>query len=97
MAKGGMREAMPLTAALIDDLRDAFGKDYIDRILAAGMKGEPVFWARENGHTVGTPVLVGHRVLADENGNRCMLVAPDGTKEKYVCDAGRRVNMRRGR
>lgn len=47
---------MPSTAALIDNLREAFGKDAIDRSIKRGMKGEPGwFHARENGHEVGTP------------------------------------------
>jgi hypothetical protein len=61
MAKGGMREAMPQTAKLIDDLRSAFGAEYIDKIIRAGMAGHPVFYASENGHAVGTPVLMGVR------------------------------------
>lgn len=50
-----LRELMPETAAWIDQLRDAFGADVIVPIVRAGMNGEPVFYARENGRTVGTP------------------------------------------
>ncbi|MES2126669.1 MAG: hypothetical protein V4463_05300 [Pseudomonadota bacterium] len=56
MAKGDMRDSMPVTAAWIDDLRAAFGTESINRMLRRGMNGEPVFWASENGHTVGTPM-----------------------------------------
>jgi len=52
--KGGMREVMPVTAAWIDRMRLAFGADHIDGQIRKGMKGESVFWASENGHTVGT-------------------------------------------
>lgn len=63
MSKGSLREHMPTIAALIDDLRQAFGKEYIDKIIRAGISGKPVFFASENGYTVGTPVPVGIRSL----------------------------------
>lgn len=47
---------MPATAEFIDRLREAFGKDAIDRSIKRGMRGEEGwFHARENGHEVGTP------------------------------------------
>lgn len=46
---------MPNTAAFIDDLRLAFGKDAVDKCIRRGMKGEPGwFHAREQGQSVGT-------------------------------------------
>ncbi len=54
MSKPSMREQMPQCAAFIDSLRDAFGKEHIDGQIRAGMRGEPVFFASENGHTIGT-------------------------------------------
>lgn len=49
-----MREAMPKTAAFIDDLRAAFGAELIDgQMRAALTDGKPTFWASENGHQVG--------------------------------------------
>lgn len=59
MAKGSMREQMPVVTAFIDQLREAFGREYIDDIIRAGMRGKPVFHATENGHEVGTPVYQG--------------------------------------
>jgi hypothetical protein len=56
---GSMREAMPTVAAWIDELRAEFGAEGIDAQIRAGMRGEPVFWASEAGHTVGTPVTKG--------------------------------------
>lgn len=56
MRPGSMREAMPSTAAWIDELRREFGRELIDAQIRAGMRGEPVFWASEAGHVVGTPV-----------------------------------------
>ena len=54
MKKSSMREQMPMTAAWIDSLRAAFGKDMIDQQIRRGMKGDPVFFASENGHSIGT-------------------------------------------
>lgn len=63
-----MRAAMPVITAWIDDLRAAFGADVIDgqirksmpgtpEQVARGERGQPTFYARENGHEVGTPKL----------------------------------------
>ncbi|OZI61567.1 hypothetical protein CAL28_19995 [Bordetella genomosp. 11] len=51
-----MRDKMPQTAAVIDSLRQAFGKDSIDRQIRRGLNGEPVFYAREGEHELGTPM-----------------------------------------
>ena len=48
------RQTMPLVAAWIDEMRAAFGADIIDEAIRRGMRGEPTFWARENGHELGT-------------------------------------------
>lgn len=53
MKSGGLREAMPLTAAFIDEMREAFGADMIDAQIRQGIAGEPGFWASENGHEIG--------------------------------------------
>lgn len=94
MAKGGMREQMPVIAALVDDLRAAFGADYINRIVSAGMRGEPVFWASENGHQVGTAPVEGTRVVKDEHGRACIVVGPDGQRYKDEGDVGRRPQQK---
>lgn len=78
MAKGRMREQMPVTAAFIDDLREGFGAAYIDSIIKAAMLGEPVFYSSENGHKVGTQMPATVRVGKDERGNACLL---DGQQE----------------
>lgn len=45
-----------MTAAFIDDLRAAFGREEIDFAIRRGMGGKPGwFHARECGHEVGTP------------------------------------------
>lgn len=43
-----MREAMPQTAAFVDGLREAFGKEVIDKAMRDGG-----LYAEENGHVVG--------------------------------------------
>lgn len=54
--KKPLRQAMPGVAAFIDQLRDAFGADQINPVIKAGIDGQPVFHARENGHEIGTPI-----------------------------------------
>lgn len=56
MSKKSLREQMPAVTAFIDQLREVFGKEMIDGQIRKGMRGEPVFWASENGHEVGTPI-----------------------------------------
>lgn len=51
-----LRAEMPTVAAFIDQMRDAFGADFINETIRAGMQGQPVFHASENGHSVGTPL-----------------------------------------
>lgn len=57
-----LRESMPITAARIDSLREAFGKSDIDQRIKQGMNGAPgAFWAQESGNAVGTkarPALI---------------------------------------
>jgi len=86
MAKGSMREQMPVVTAWIDDMRKAFGEAYINNIIVAGIRGQAVFSASENGHQVGTPVKAGTRVIRDEKGNHTIVVRPDGTSFKHNGD-----------
>jgi hypothetical protein len=50
-----MRDKMPIVAAFIDQLREAFGREGIDQAIRSGMR-DGTFHARENGHEVGAPV-----------------------------------------
>jgi len=50
---GGLRGDMPLIAAFIDDMREAFGRDKIDSAIRNGMRGGDLFFASENGITIG--------------------------------------------
>ena len=68
MTKGSLREVMPVTAQLIDEYRAVFGKENIDQVMRRAMKGEPVFYAEENGHTFGTPSPARVRVQWDKRG-----------------------------
>lgn len=83
-----MREAMPLVAAFIDDLRAAFGADAVNAHIRRGMAGEPGFWASENGHILGTKMPeCGNAITADR-----MSIGPVDTKTCGcpACVAGRR-------
>ena len=48
------KHPMPEMAAFVAELRAAFG-DSVDEAVSRGKSGEPTFYARENGRTVGTP------------------------------------------
>lgn len=56
---GGRRLAdlMPSIAAWVGDLRQAFGDDLIDEAIVKSRRGEPTFYAAENGQTVGTKAV----------------------------------------
>lgn len=90
MTKGSMRDQMPIVTAWIDGMREAFGKEHIDAQIKAGMRGEPVFFASENGHTVGTPSPPRWSVRKDEEGNRTVLMYGDKVVEQEADDGDRR-------
>jgi hypothetical protein len=82
-----MREQMPVTAAWIDEMRAAFGTASIDGQIKKAMKGEPVFFAQENGHTVGTPSPTRVRVQWDKRGIPYVVGAPEPEKETTKFEA----------
>jgi len=45
--QGSLREVMPATAALVDELRLALGTQWADRLVLGGKQGRGTFWARE--------------------------------------------------
>ena len=92
MAKGSMREHMPVVTAWIDGMRAAFGTEAIDRQIKAGMRGEPVFYCSENGHIVGTKPKPGWRVLKDEKGNPTVVM--DGDKRYRYVDGQYRLETK---
>lgn len=81
--KGSMREEMPVTAVWIDKLRKAFGAEHIDGQIRKGMKGEPVFWASENGHTVGTKQSEGRTVGIGSKASRTVHIDRQGKRWRY--------------
>lgn len=60
---GSLRSAMPGITAWVDELRAAFGRETIDKQIRRGMRGDPVFYAEENGHRIGTPTPVSKQAL----------------------------------
>lgn len=58
-----LRDSMPGVAAIVDDLRAAFGVAEIHGQIRLGMNGGGTFLASENGKTVGSIApLLGHVV-----------------------------------
>lgn len=47
--QGSLRELMPETAALVDELRQALGREWADRLVLGGKQGKGTFWAQETG------------------------------------------------
>lgn len=85
---------MPIVAAWIDEMREAFGKEHIDEVIKAGMKGKSVFFASEGGHTVGTPAPPGWRVLKDEQGRRTVVMNGSERVDNQADDGDRRKNQK---
>lgn len=81
--KASMREAMPVTAAWIDKMREVFGPEAVDSAIRRGMRGQQGFHAVENGHAVGTPVYRGVRIGRDAQGNRVNLDAREAGPGEY--------------
>ena len=85
MSKGSLREDMPVTAQLIDNMRAALGVDYFNAILVRAMNGEPgCFFSEENGRTFGTPFVEradAVRIGTDAKGNRVDLDNPNAPRE----------------
>lgn len=61
MKQKEFKEKMPTVAAWVDDLVAVFGAEAIHGQIRKGLKGEPVFFASENGYEIGAPVDVGAR------------------------------------
>src|SRR4051812_18671013 len=84
---GDLRAAMPEVTAWIDDMRAAFGATVVNGQIRKGIAGEPVFFASENGQTVGTqrpwPPAAGEVITPDEYLARVKY--PDGLPEEVLC------------
>lgn len=62
-SSGHLREKMPGVTAWIDSLREAFGREMVDKMIRTGLR-DGTFWAVENGLVVGQPptdVMEKHR------------------------------------
>lgn len=55
---GKLRDKMPIIDAFIDELRETFGREGIDRSIVDGLR-DGSFHALENGHELGKPVEYG--------------------------------------
>ena len=47
MSQGGLRQSMPATAAMVDELRATLGPALVDGLLRRAKQGAPVFYAAE--------------------------------------------------
>ena len=61
-----LREEMPGVATFIDSMRKTFGADAINQQIRAGMNGQPTFYAKENGHEIGTKWIKESRDAKDQ-------------------------------
>jgi hypothetical protein len=52
---GKLKDKMPIVDAFVDQLRETFGREEIDRCIVEGLR-DGHFHARENGHELGKPV-----------------------------------------
>lgn len=53
---------MPEIAAFVAEMKAAFGEGEIDDAIHRGKAGEPMFYACENGHAIGTALPAGTNV-----------------------------------
>jgi hypothetical protein len=86
-----LRETMPICAAFIDDLREAFGKDAIDGVIRRGLAKdcEPAlrFYAAEGGYEIGQRCPPGRGITAA----KMVLIPPEKSADvKKSARAGRR-------
>jgi len=65
---------VPESTAFVETLREAFGQEMIDDLIARGRAGEPVFFVQENGRSIGT------KALDDKNVWRV-----EGIERRYFC------------
>jgi len=74
-----LRDEMPWTAGIIDELRQALGKDVVDGQIRKGMKGQPTFWASENGQEIGMRSTAARSLVSwDDRGISYSIDVPAG-------------------
>ena len=88
-----MRDRMPNVAAFIDAMREAFGKAEIDKQIRRGMRGEPVFYAREGGKEVGTPLPPDAACFVQFDADRWE--RKNAPERKVELSGGRKINRRK--
>lgn len=81
MEKKELREKMPMIAALIDDLRGAFGAALVHGAIREGIAGNLTFYASENGHEIGSRETSAKRMVGFDRLGRSFAydVPPDVT------------------
>lgn len=82
-----LRDSMPGVAAIVDDLRAAFGVAEIHGQIRLGMNGGGTFMASENGKTVGSIASIVGQVV----GGCDMVLALSADESARVVEAGRVV------
>lgn len=70
------RADLPKVFAWVKDLRDVFGPE-ISTLVKGGLEGVPTFWARENGHEIGTPLPA---VRVEVGADRMVIAAKEAAK-----------------
>ena len=73
--KKPLRQTMPTVAAWIDDLREAFGADGINRAIRNGVAGGTHFHAEEGGQAIGCEAMPGAHVVTAAD---MVLAKPEG-------------------
>lgn len=74
-----LRDQMPLTSIFIDEMRKAFGTEMVDNQIRRAKKGEPTFYAEENGHVFGVQYTERGTVIS---GKDLMTQPKDETESK---------------
>lgn len=82
---GKLRDRMPVVDAFIDELREIFGREEIDRSIVEGLR-DGSFHARENGHEVGALMKPDNAVSLDH------IVRDDGSMFVIHVKRRRRIN-----
>jgi len=88
---------MPGVASLVDELREALGREMVDAAIKSGMAGEGGFWAKEAGAEIGSKprVIPGKSIPLSEIDLKpsCVLCghfrerleSPDGSRMRRTC------------
>lgn len=78
MKQKELRQKMPEIADWLDAMVEVFGKESVHGQVRRGLAGEPMFYAEENGHTVGTRIPV--------NPARCIVWNRQGNSQPWITE-----------